>query len=91
MELGTLTMLKTLHLNDNQLTGPIPAVVGTLAELTELHLDSNQISGVVPDELSNLSMVTFLRMCPNNNLAAGPTAENWMLNVSNSDWVAGGC
>ena len=38
-QLGQLSQLTLLNIQDNQLTGPIPAELGQLSQLRELYLD----------------------------------------------------
>lgn len=45
VELGNLTQLVELSLNNNSLTGPIPSTLGQLKNLVHLVLDSNHIQG----------------------------------------------
>ena len=68
-ELGDLTNLKELRLNNNHLTGEIPAELGNLANLSKLQLDGNQLSGCMPSSLSDqlnmgISDLGGLRFCP---------------------------
>jgi len=49
-----------LVLNNNQLTGSIPAGIGNLTQLTILNLSGNQLTGAVPAEIGNLTQVTNL-------------------------------
>ena len=67
--LNRLTGLEVLHLDNNQLSGPIPDLSG-LTALTELDLSTNQLSGPIPD-LSGLTALTRL-VLDNNNFTAGP-------------------
>ena len=54
-ELGALAQLRVLRLDENALTGQLPASLGALASLRALHLEFNQLSGAVPvDALSRL-------------------------------------
>lgn len=50
--------LNTLALNDNNLTGPIPAALGDLVSLDSLNLANNQLSGEIPVELANAGRIT---------------------------------
>ena len=59
-----------LALDDNQLTGAIPAELGELASLSRLELFSNQLTGPIPSELGNLSSLSNLSL--HNNKLTGP-------------------
>ncbi|KAI3919755.1 hypothetical protein MKX01_000196 [Papaver californicum] len=50
-DLGKLRLLKTLHLEDNELTGRIPSSLGTIANLRELFLQNNNLRGQIPNSL----------------------------------------
>ena len=52
-EIGNLTNLRYLYLDDNQLTGEIPPEIGNLTNLTGFYLQDNQLSGIIPDEICN--------------------------------------
>ncbi|KAJ8766250.1 hypothetical protein K2173_022309 [Erythroxylum novogranatense] len=51
-DLSSLRMLKTLHLEDNQLTGVIPPSLGNIKGLRELFLQNNNLTGQVPTTLN---------------------------------------
>ena len=53
-EIGNLTNLTELRLEDNKLTGEIPSEIGNLTNLTQLSLHSNQLSGQIPSEICNI-------------------------------------
>jgi len=55
-----------LELDDNGLSGSLPAQLGNLAQLKRLVLDGNEISGRIPPELGNLSNLTMLNLRGNN-------------------------
>ena len=57
-EIGNLTNLTTLFLNDNQLTGEIPSEIGNLTNLTTLFLNDNQLTGEIPSEICNQVDIT---------------------------------
>ena len=57
-EIGQLTSLKELNLNDNQLTS-VPAEIGQLAALRQLFLNCNQLTSV-PAEIGQLTSLTEL-------------------------------
>jgi Leucine-rich repeat (LRR) protein len=54
-EVGDLTLLQYLYLNDNLLSGRIPASVGNLAGLEDLQLFRNGFAGGLPAELGRLT------------------------------------
>ena len=54
-DLGSLSRLRFLNLNNNQLSGEIPAKLGNLASLEHLDLGYNRLSGKIPAELGNLA------------------------------------
>ena len=49
-----------LDLDDNQLTGTLPAELGNLSNLEYLGLYDNQLTGSIPSTLGNLSYLGFL-------------------------------
>ena len=58
-ELGSLSNLLVLDLNDNALSGEIPAELGSLPILRNLYLDSNDLSGCVPSSLEDQLNLDF--------------------------------
>ena len=52
-ELGSLSNLEGLFLNDNALSGEIPAELGSLSNLRVLYLDDNELSGCAPSSLED--------------------------------------
>ena len=64
-ELGNLSNLQGLSLNDNQLTGGIPEELGSLANLQQLSLWGNRLTGGIPKELGNLSNLQGLDLAFN--------------------------
>ncbi len=51
-----------LSLDNNNLTGTLPAQLGNLAELRRLVLNGNGLSGRIPAELGNLANLTMLNL-----------------------------
>lgn len=47
-------------LQNNNITGPIPAQFGKLARLRKLNLSSNHLFGEIPSSVSNLDSLQFL-------------------------------
>ena len=64
-ELGNLSNLQWLSLNDNRLTGGIPKELGNLSNLTELSLSGNQLTDVIPEELGSLANLQSLSLWGN--------------------------
>ncbi|KAH7665646.1 Non-specific serine/threonine protein kinase protein [Dioscorea alata] len=59
-ELGNITSLKELVLQDNLMGGPIPTSLGKLINLEILHLSGNNFRGELPKALGNLKNLTEL-------------------------------
>lgn len=51
-----------LNLNNNGLTGEIPAEIGKLTGLTSIELNNNRLSGPIPTEIGQLTELKTLRM-----------------------------
>ena len=68
--MGKLQNLIVLALNDNELTGPIPAEMGNMAALKEVYLMRNQLSDSIPPELGKLSNLEWMWIF--NNKLTGP-------------------
>jgi|GEM_PF-2176279 len=54
-----------IELNQNGLSGTIPASIGNLTELTYLNLNVNSLSGAIPTSIGNLTKLTYLNLCCN--------------------------
>lgn len=54
-----------ISLNNNNLSGALPAELGNLSNLLDLHLMSNHLTGDIPAELGNLGKLRFLRLSRN--------------------------
>ena len=65
-ELGNLSSLEELFLNDNSLTGSIPPELGNLSNLEALHLNDNSLTGSIPPELGDLSSLEELLLTDNS-------------------------
>ena len=53
-EIGNLTSLTKLYLDNNDLNGTIPSDIGSLTSLTDLQIHNNQLSGSIPPEIGCL-------------------------------------
>ena len=81
MELGGLSNLEQLSLDQNQLTGGIPAGLGGLANLESLYLHENQLTGSIPAELGDLSNLRTLRLDHNQLAGEIPTELGGLANL----------
>lgn len=72
--LGSLTSLKTLSLDSNNLTGPLPTEFGNLINIVNLDLSHNNFSGEIPPSLLSLSNLTNLNL--SSNLLTGSIPDN---------------
>ena len=84
VELGNLTNLQLLTLNNNQLSGTIPSQLGNLTNLQYLNLYDNQLSGALPAALGNLANLRTLQLSGNQFSGALPTALG---NLTNLTWL----
>ena len=68
-ELGSLSNLQGLYLDENKLSGEIPPWLGNLSNLIELDLSGNALSGEIPAWLGSLSNLAHLYL--NDNALSG--------------------
>ena len=66
-EIGNLTKINYLNLDNNSLSGTIPAELGDIGSLSFIKLSYNSLSGTIPVEFGNLNTVIDLSL-NNNNL-----------------------
>ncbi|XVF78268.1 hypothetical protein PTKIN_Ptkin14bG0117900 [Pterospermum kingtungense] len=59
-EIGNLSNLINLNLDNNELTGAIPTTIGRLINLRSLSLQDNKLEGSLPIELCHLKSLGFL-------------------------------
>ncbi|XP_017979870.1 PREDICTED: probable LRR receptor-like serine/threonine-protein kinase At3g47570 [Theobroma cacao] len=69
-EIGNLSNLISLEIENNELIGSIPTTIGRLEKLQGLHLDGNKLEGSIPYELCRLKSLGFLYLTANK--LAGP-------------------
>ena len=70
-----------LELNNNQLTGPIPAELGNLANLVYLNLRHNMLSGEIPAELSRLTNLQVMNLYDNELSGTIPAELGQLTNL----------
>lgn len=65
-ELGNMTSLEWIYLNQNDFTGEIPPELANLPNLLRLNLSDNNLSGSIPSELGNMTSLYILDLYDNN-------------------------
>ena len=71
-EIGFLTQLTRLGLDQSSLTGSIPPSLSNLTQLTSLSFEYNQLTGSIPPSLSNLTLLTSLSFSGNYLIGSIP-------------------
>ena len=71
---GTPTRVTKVEMDDEDLTGSIPAEIGTLFELTHLDLSDNSLTGDIPRELGWLHNLEEIRLSGNSLTGCIPLA-----------------
>ena len=81
-----------LELDDNNLTGELPAELGDLSNLTELYVNDNQLTGTLPHSLTNLTQLTDFNFDDNAGLCAPNDATflAWLKSIGSADGVVCG-
>ncbi len=69
-----MSSLKVLDLNNNALTGTIPANLGSLSNLMQMYIHNNGLSGQLPYSFTGLSALEQLSFVPRIGLEPGPCA-----------------
>ncbi|KAK8677216.1 hypothetical protein V6N13_142765 [Hibiscus sabdariffa] len=67
--IGNLTNLRLVILQNNDISGNIPSELGRLPKLKTLDLSNNRFDGQIPGTLSHLKSLQYLRL--NNNTLSG--------------------
>ncbi len=80
-EIGNLTKLESLRLDNNLLSGPIPARIGDLINLNELILSTNQLSGTIPSTIGNLTNLYYLGLFDNALTGTIPSEIGGLANI----------
>ena len=74
-QIGLLTRLTLLNLQDNQLTGTLPFELGNAQQLQTLYLDGNQLEGTIPASLSELTLLVQATFHNNNRITGAVDPE----------------
>ena len=69
-QLGNLTIMRSLYLNNNELQGKNPSSFGNLINLCQCDLSYNNLVGPIPPQLGNMGNLNSLRLI-NNGLEGG--------------------
>ncbi|KAL5823962.1 hypothetical protein ACOSQ4_021862 [Xanthoceras sorbifolium] len=65
-KIGNLTMIRTLNLSHNKLTGPIPPTFSNLKQIESLDLSYNNLNGKIPPLLVELYTLEVFSVAHNN-------------------------
>ncbi|KAL3654034.1 Protein NSP-INTERACTING KINASE 3 [Castilleja foliolosa] len=74
LQIGMITEGVNRLLQNNEITGSIPAVIGKLEKLETLDLSNNQLTGEIPISVGDLKNLNYLRL--NNNSLSGTIPES---------------
>jgi LRR receptor-like serine/threonine-protein kinase FLS2 len=72
-QIGNLSNLLVLKLQDNELDGPIPSTVRGMRNLQGLYLDGNRLQGSIPNVICDLSKLSELFLSGNKLYGSLPT------------------
>jgi Leucine-rich repeat (LRR) protein len=61
--------VRSLHLNNNNLSGTIPSSIGDLTNLGSIYLYENQLTGTIPSSIENITYLRQLKL--NDNQLTG--------------------
>ena len=75
--IGNLTELTELALDNSQLSGPLPASLANLTNLTRLWLNNNRFSGQIPNQLGGLTTMTSSNFALGENRLSGCIPAGW--------------
>ena len=72
-EIGLMTGLTRVFMNNRDLFGTIPSEMGNLIQLDQLTMTTNQLTGSIPSTLGNLSRLTWLHIHRNRLVGTIPS------------------
>ncbi|EPS60654.1 hypothetical protein M569_14148, partial [Genlisea aurea] len=73
-ELGNLSNLDRIQIDQNQISGPVPPSFANLRKAKHFHLNNNSLSGQIPSVLSQLPILVHL-LLDNNHLSGNLPPE----------------
>ncbi|CAB9515216.1 Leucine Rich Repeat [Seminavis robusta] len=85
-DIGELTDLATLLLQDFQLNGTIPSEIGLLTNVNTLVLMRNYITGTLPEELSKMPQLKVL-VISSNQLEGRPLEQDVLPQLTQLQWL----
>mmetsp|Transcript_37965 Transcript_37965/g.119817 ORF Transcript_37965/g.119817 Transcript_37965/m.119817 type:complete len:333 (+) Transcript_37965:465-1463(+) len=85
-ELGELTAMTIMDLNNNALTGTVPPQLSMLASMAHLNLGQNELTGTVPAHLSAMASISYLRLDFNTLVGSIPAEFSTLAALSLSDY-----
>ncbi|KAH7529222.1 hypothetical protein FEM48_Zijuj05G0161600 [Ziziphus jujuba var. spinosa] len=71
-QIGSLSSLITLKLDDNDLTGSIPPTIGGLQKVQGIYLNGNEVQGFIPSEICHLESLVELFLANNKLIGSIP-------------------
>ncbi|MFQ6654194.1 hypothetical protein Gotur_025280 [Gossypium turneri] len=83
-DIGRLSSLSVLFLNQNHLTGTIPISIGDLQNLSQFVLVDNRLNGSIPIEIGMVTSLGLLDLSNNHLPCPIPTCIG---NLSNMKWL----
>ncbi|ORY54091.1 L domain-like protein [Neocallimastix californiae] len=71
---GSMPYLKSIYLQNNNLTGSIPPEIGDLEKLEYLYLRNNQLNGTIPPEIGRLHNLKYFDLSDNHLIGPVPSS-----------------
>lgn len=81
-EIGGLTQLKKLTINNTNISGQLPASIGKLENLEVLNFYGNALTGSIPQQIENLSNLSSINLSDNSLSGSIPLGIEKLNNLS---------